>query len=133
MFSNTVMRGKIEVIWKLRDSPRWLISCGARLAIDRPLTVIEPELIGKRPEIRLNSVVLPAPLGPMMAWRSPRGIERLTPRMISVAPNFLHTSRSSTAGTPATSALTTSPPAPYALYLDAILDLGAFHQRVPAL
>ncbi len=67
MFSNTVMRGKIEVIWKLRDSPSRLISCGARLAVDLPSTVIEPELIGKRPEIRLNSVVLPAPLGPMMA------------------------------------------------------------------
>ena len=67
MFSNTVMRGKIEVIWKLRDRPRRLISCGARLAIDLPLTAIEPEVMGNRPEIRLNSVVLPAPLGPMMA------------------------------------------------------------------
>ena len=67
MFSNTLMRGKIEVIWKLRDRPSRLISCGARLAVDWPLTVIVPELIGKRPEIRLNSVVLPAPLGPMMA------------------------------------------------------------------
>jgi hypothetical protein len=69
MFSKTVMRGKIEVIWKLRDRPRWLICCGARPAVLRPLTVMLPEVIGKRPEIRLNSVVLPAPFGPMMAWR----------------------------------------------------------------
>ena len=38
MFSNTDMRGKIEVIWKLRDRPSRLISCGARLAIDCPFT-----------------------------------------------------------------------------------------------
>ena len=30
MFSNTVMREKIEVTWKLRERPRRLISCGAR-------------------------------------------------------------------------------------------------------
>ena len=46
MFSNTVMRGKIEVIWKLRDRPRWLICCGARPAVSWPLTVICPAVIG---------------------------------------------------------------------------------------
>ena len=40
MFSNTVMRGKIEVIWKLRDRPSRLISCGARPSIDVPLTAM---------------------------------------------------------------------------------------------
>ena len=33
MFSNTVMREKIEVTWKLRERPRRLISCGARPSI----------------------------------------------------------------------------------------------------
>ena len=37
----------------------------------------------KRPLIRLNSVDLPAPLGPMMATRSPCCTARFTPRMIS--------------------------------------------------
>ena len=35
------MRGKIEVIWKLRDRPSRLISCGARSAVDWPLTAID--------------------------------------------------------------------------------------------
>jgi len=48
MFSNTVMRGKIEVIWKLRDRPSRLISCGARPAVDLPLTVMVPALIGQQ-------------------------------------------------------------------------------------
>ena len=34
MFSKTVRRGKIEVIWKLRDRPSRLISCGARPSIE---------------------------------------------------------------------------------------------------
>ena len=32
-----------------------------------------PGETGKRPLIRLNRVVLPAPLGPMMAWRCAAG------------------------------------------------------------
>ena len=43
-----------------------------------------PRSSGKRALIRLNSVDLPAPFGPMMAWRSPVRIARSTPRMISV-------------------------------------------------
>ena len=49
MFSKTVSRGKIEVIWKLRDRPRRLISCGARPSIDRPFSAIVPELTAKPP------------------------------------------------------------------------------------
>jgi hypothetical protein len=37
----------------------------------------------------LNSVDLPAPLGPMMATRSPGRTAKLTPRMISVLPKLL--------------------------------------------
>ena len=57
---------------------------------------IVPEVTESAPLIRLNSVVLPAPLGPIMAWRSPRGMSRSTPRMISVGPKLLRTPRSST-------------------------------------
>src|SRR3954471_575793 len=39
-----------------------------------------PALDGKIPVIRLNSVVLPAPFGPMMALRSPGMILNVTPR-----------------------------------------------------
>ncbi len=47
--------------------------------------------------IRLYSVDLPAPFGPMMAWRSPCTISRLTPRITSVGPKLLCRSISSMA------------------------------------
>ena len=50
-----------------------------------------PLLTASRAEIRWKSVDLPAPLGPISACRSPTGISRSTPRMISVLPNDLRT------------------------------------------
>ena len=82
------------VTWKLRASPRRLIANGRAPAISSPWSRIEPRVGAKRPLIRLNSVDLPAPLGPMIAWRSPRAISSETPRMIGVAPKRLSTSRS---------------------------------------
>jgi hypothetical protein len=58
---------------------------------------MSPELLPKRPLIRLNRVLLPAPLGPMMATRSPAATAKVAPRMISVLPKLLRTSRSSMA------------------------------------
>ena len=92
MFSNTVMRGKIDVTWKLRESPRRLISCGGRPSIRWPWSSMRPVVTGKRPLIRLKSVVLPAPLGPMMACREPALTSRLTPRITGVGPKFFCTS-----------------------------------------
>ncbi len=62
-----------------------------------PLSRISPALAPKRPLIRLKSVLLPAPFGPITATRSPGCTLRLAPRMISVRPKFLRTSRSSSA------------------------------------
>ena len=84
MFSKTLSRGKMFVTWKLRDSPRRLIMNGARPVMLSPFSRTSPELTGKRPLTRWNSVDLPAPLGPMMACRSPWCTSRLTPRMICV-------------------------------------------------
>src|SRR5512140_4001801 len=58
---------------------------------------MEPRVGASRPLIRLKSVDLPAPLGPMIAWRSPRAIASVTPRMIAVAPKLLWTPASSSA------------------------------------
>src|SRR6218665_2646648 len=69
-----------------------------------PFNSTSPLLGTKRPLIRLNSVDLPAPLGPMMATRSPGATAKLAPRMISVLPKLLRRSRSSSAG-PASFAL----------------------------
>ena len=63
-----------------------------------PCSRISPPLLPKRPLIRLNKVLLPAPFGPITATRSPGITARLAPRMISVRPKLLRTSRSSIAG-----------------------------------
>src|SRR6218665_1597788 len=97
-FSNTLSLGKMFVRWKLRDNPRRLISYGASPLMRWPFSSTSPLLGTKRPLIRLNSVDLPAPLGPMMAPRSPGATAKLAPRMISVLPKLLRRSRSSSAG-----------------------------------
>src|SRR5258706_16385374 len=85
------------VTWKLRARPRRAMRYGRSPAISRPWRRIEPCEGTSRPLIRLKSVDLPAPLGPMIAWRSPSGIASDTPRMISVAPKLLRTASSATA------------------------------------
>src|SRR5258708_31205851 len=70
---------------------------GSMPAISSPFNAIDPFEGARRPLTRLNSVDFPAPLGPMIAWRSPAGISRDTPRMIAVAPKPLCTSRSRSA------------------------------------
>jgi len=101
------MREKIEVTWKLRESPRRVISCGGRPSMRCPCSAMCPVVRGKRPLIRLNSVVLPAPLGPMMAWRVPAATSRLTPMITAVGPKLFCTSVSRRAG-----AVTAGLPAP---------------------
>src|ERR1700722_17056172 len=55
---------------------------------------MRPAVGGNAPAMALNSVVLPAPLGPMMARRSPRGTVRLTPSTARSASNATTTSES---------------------------------------
>src|SRR5262249_44265582 len=50
------------------------------------------------PVIRLNSVVLPAPFGPMMALRSPGWILNVTLRVACRPPKLLHSPLSSSTG-----------------------------------
>src|SRR5215467_5147533 len=51
------------------------------------------------PVIRLNRVVLPAPFGPIMAWRSPGITRSVTSRVACRPPKLLHKPLSSSAGT----------------------------------
>ena len=53
-----------------------------------------PDVCGMSPEITLNSVVLPAPLGPRIARRSPCATSRSTSRTASSPPNRRPTPRS---------------------------------------
>src|SRR6266508_6243008 len=51
--------------------PRRMTACGRRPTMLRPSTSISPEVGRRNPVIRLNTVVLPAPLGPMSPRISP--------------------------------------------------------------
>src|SRR3990170_3507098 len=51
--------------------PRWQILSGVRAEISSPLNRMEPAVAGKAPEMQLNMVVLPEPLGPMRPRISP--------------------------------------------------------------
>src|SRR5712691_10416994 len=67
-----------------------------------------PALTGSEPEMRLNSVVFPAPFGPMRARRSPGRTASDTPPTACSPPKYLETPSSLRAK----SALTTPPPHP---------------------
>src|SRR5262249_61610446 len=58
---------------------------------------MRPELTGRAPEIRLNSVVFPAPFGPMRARRSPGRTVSATPSTARRPPKCLLTPSSSRA------------------------------------
>ncbi len=91
-FSNTLMRWKMLVIWNERARPLRLIRCGGSPAMLRP---VQPDLAGREretcPDIRLNSVDLPAPFGPITACRSPARTSRLTPWITGIGPKDLVT------------------------------------------
>ena len=79
MLSCTVSVGNRLVIWKVREMPSCARRCGGSFVYIVTSNMIRPLVGGTIPVIALNSVVLPAPLGPMMARRWPRGTDRLTP------------------------------------------------------
>ena len=67
MFSMTVRSPKISGVWKTREMPIWLISCGLRPSTDWPSKLTEPVSGISLPTRQLRSVDLPAPFGPMIA------------------------------------------------------------------
>src|SRR5262252_5247249 len=71
MFSSTVKLGNRVVIWNVRASPSAARRKGGSGVISWPKRKMRPALGDSCPPIRLNSVVLPAPLGPRMTRRSP--------------------------------------------------------------
>src|ERR1700733_828230 len=77
-----------------RLARRWL----GHDVTSRPNSSTCPDVAGKIPLIRLNSVVLPAPFGPMIALRSPGMILSDTPFTARRPPKTLHRSLSSRTG-----------------------------------
>ncbi len=69
-FSATASFGKRLLRWNEREMPRRATACGASPPIGAPSKRMRPDVGASWPVMTLNSVVLPAPLGPMMARRS---------------------------------------------------------------
>src|SRR5262249_28241581 len=61
------------VRWNDRPTPMRHRSCGGTPVTSRPFSTTRPASARRWPVIRLNSVVLPAPLGPMIALTPPLG------------------------------------------------------------
>src|SRR6516164_1329314 len=97
-FWKTVRRGKMLVRWKERPTPSRQRSCGAMPVTSRPLSLTWPRSGRRWPVIRLKSVVLPAPLGPMIAPMLPVGASRLTPPTATKPSKTLTRSRTSSIG-----------------------------------
>src|SRR5262249_60984979 len=76
-------------------------SCGGTPVTSRPFSTTRPVSARRWPVIRLNSVVLPAPLGPMMALTLPLGTSNET-RETAIKPSndFVRSRTSSTAWSP---------------------------------
>src|SRR5258705_4788607 len=69
--------------------------CTLRSLIRSPRMKISPSVGVSRPEIILNTVLLPPPLGPSSATSSPSRTEKLTRLTAGTLPKFLLTSLSS--------------------------------------
>ena len=81
-----VMLSNSWLIWKVRTIPRPTRSLGASVLMSSPSSTMRPALGCSTPVSRLMKVVLPAPLGPISAWRAPFFKSRLTPLVATMPP-----------------------------------------------
>jgi len=64
-FSRTVIAGNSATFWNVRPMPQAAIACWGLVSRSWPSKTIVPVYGVYRRDRQLNSVVLPAPLGPM--------------------------------------------------------------------
>ena len=80
-------------VWNVRERPRRARLRAGIAVTSSPNSSTLPAEGGNSPEIRLNSVVLPAPFGPRMARRSPGRTSRSTSDTATTPPNRRPTPR----------------------------------------
>jgi hypothetical protein len=68
--------GNTRAPWKVRTSPRAARICGDSAVTSSPSKKIRPLVGARKPLTTLNSVVLPAPFGPISPLSSPRRTQR---------------------------------------------------------
>ena len=69
--------------------PSWQRASGVSPTMSRPSSRMRPEVGASWPAIWWTRLVLPAPFGPISAWRSPFLTDRLTLRVTTRLPNAL--------------------------------------------
>src|SRR5690242_15902014 len=77
-FSNTVAFGRILVIWYERAMPFCEMALLGSPVMSSPSKTMRPPLGRSTPVRQLKNVLLPAPLGPMIARTSSRAVSKLT-------------------------------------------------------
>src|SRR5918993_4402495 len=77
-FSSAVISLKTVVSWNVRTTPLRATACGLRPLISSPLKSTRPAVGWRNEAISLNSVLLPAPFGPMTERISPSSTSKLT-------------------------------------------------------
>src|SRR6516162_4525784 len=97
-FSNAVSSGNSPPFWNVLRAPRADISCGVSPAISSPRKRILPLSATTLPDTALNSVVLPAPFGPIRAQISPACRSNETPPTATRPPKRTVTSRTRSSG-----------------------------------
>src|SRR5881396_3852882 len=88
------------VRWNERPTPMRQRSCGGTPVTSRPLSTTRPVSQRRWPVIRLNSVVFPAPLGPMIALTLCFGTSNETRETATKPSNDLVRSRTSSTPRP---------------------------------
>src|SRR6516165_9235807 len=99
-FSSTESLGKMLVRWNDRPNPMPQILYGATPVTSRLSTSTRPAVGCRCPVIRLNSVDLPAPFGPMTAAISPSATARSTSETARKPANDLERPRTSSTDGP---------------------------------
>src|SRR5579862_5747419 len=87
MFSRTLSPPNGWVIWNVRTTPWPQMRCGFRPVMSAPNARTRPRSGRMKPAIIANSVVLPAPLGPISATMRPSGTASETSRTAARPPN----------------------------------------------
>src|SRR6266508_3584325 len=97
-FSRTESRRNSRLIWNVRAMPSLTRWAWTTPVMSRPLSSTAPEVGWRTPVSRLTNVVLPAPFGPIRAWRAPASSRKSTSRVAISAPKFRHKPRVSSSG-----------------------------------
>src|SRR5882672_3864398 len=99
MFSRTVSMVNSSRRWKVRARPRRARLWGLRRVMSEPSIATVPDVGGSSPVTTLNSVVLPAPFGPIKPVTRPSSAESEASSSAMLPPKRTLTPRTSSRGT----------------------------------